>query len=861
MAPPPAKKQKRLVFLSSDDDEDWAPTTEGIRGRKASSEPSNWSDAHGTTKRSLPTRSRKEPTDYVVNVEASAVTNLTPSPSPKKPTRKTKPTARPQVSKPISSFFNATSHSQQVNGYRQPNAETPELENDEEDLIEDDSVIEDVNELRGQQGTTRFVLDRRKARFASAQTVPPSTQLQRLASSSQRFKIPGSAIGKRNDLPNAVDLAPKEPDERPWAERFGPSNLEELAVHKRKILDVRNWLENVLQWRDHKRLLILRGPSGTGKTATIATLAKAMDLELSEWRNPVGSEFSSEGYHSMSAQFEEFLGRSGKFRALSLTDSTGDHLTVPSPTTITNSESTRRKVILLEEFPNTFLSTSSALRSFRSSILEYLAINTPSVGALFSKQGAAESITPVVMVITETRLSTTTAASDSFTAHRLLGSEILSHPGVSFIDFNPIASTYLIKALDLVVQKEARHSRRQKTPGPSVLKKLGEVGDIRSAIGSLEFLCLRGEDSDDWGGRVAFKAKKSVKASSAFTKMESESLEMVTQRESSLGLFHAVGKVVYNKRDDLKAPLPQLPDHPPQQVSLRISQVSVDQLIDETGTDTAIFVAALHENYALSCEGTHFIDTLNGCLDALSDSDLLSVPPGGRFGSNGYFGGRSFQGAASDTLRQDEICFQIAVRGLLFALPDPVKRRAHPIAGKSGSKNDTYKMFYPTSARLSRQMEEIEGLLDAWSERLRVGVKPSVRLGGNVDEHETTDPIRTSLSCTKSEILLERLPFITKIEQGNPTSSRLSELEKITQFHGVGAPNEDVSDDENADEVGPAMAWATDRPADGKSESSGCVATVQRGVIQGGKEASTFVLPVEEDAGKLYLSDDDIEDD
>ena len=33
--------------------------------------------------------------------------------------------------------------------------------------------------------------------------------------------------------------------------------------------------------------------------------------------------------------------------------------------------------------------------------------------------------------------------------------------------------------------------------------------------------------------------------------MEEESLEMVTRREASLGIFHAVGKVVYNKRDEV----------------------------------------------------------------------------------------------------------------------------------------------------------------------------------------------------------------------------------------------------------------------------------------------------------------------
>jgi len=631
---------------------------------------------------------------------------------------------------------------------------------------------------------------------------------------------------------------------------------------------------------DGKRLLILKGPSGAGKTATLSMLAKAMDFELSEWRNPVGSEYSSEGYLSMSAQFEDFIGRSGRFSGLELAENSGK---IRKPADSNDQKQTnRRRAIVLEEFPNTFLSTSSALRSFRSSILAHLAISTPTFGTMLAKKHL-ENVTSLVLIITETRLTTTTAASDSFTAHRLLGSEILSHPGVSVIEFNPIASTLLTKALDLVIRKEARQSGRRRIPGPSVFKRLGEVGDVRSAIGSLEFLCLRGGDGDDWGGRVASGAKKGASSSSAITKMERESLEMVTQRESSLGLFHAVGKVVYNKRDDATEVVLQPPLHMPEHVRRRVAQVSVEHLIDETGTDTGTFIAALHENCILSCEGSSFIDTVNDCLDTLSDSDILGSPRGGRFGSSGDYGGRSFQGAASDSLRQDEICFQLAVRGLLFALPDPVKRRAHPVAGKGGGKNDTYKMFYPTSMRLSRQMEEVDEFVERWIHRLRSGIallkqsagtrgqqfaniKSNTKVANSADagkhssqpDQDDFEPIRTSLNCTKAELILERLPYITKIEQRLPTSSHLRELEKITQFHGLSIPNDESSEDEDTDQPAPAAAWTTDRPADIKTEDS---APFQPpGSTQIAAKSTTLALPAEEEMEKMFLSDDDIED-
>ncbi len=516
------------------------------------------------------------------------------------------------------------------------------------------------------------------------------------------------------DLPSASQIFLKklkppteirnEDDLKPWAERFAPVNLGELAVHKKKVADVRTWLEEVMAGRMRQRILLLKGAAGTGKTTTVQLLAKAMDCGVLEWRNPVGTVASADGYLSMAGQFEEFMGRGGKFGQLDIFSS-GE--TVQSKPEIKPLDR-RKNIILIEEFPNTFTRSSSALQSFRATILQYLASNTPPLWMM--NNISQEPVTPVVMVISETLLTTTSASADSFTAHRLLGPEILQHPGVGIIEFNAIAPTLLAKALEVIVQKESRTSGRRKTPGPLVLKKLGEVGDIRSAIGSLEFLCLRGDIDGDWGAKVAFGKKKASK-DHAMTKMEEDSLELVTRREASLGIFHAVGKVVYNKRDEVAqvSDVEKLPGFLSVYSRPKRSQVAVDELIDETGTDTQTFVAALHENYILSCDApaTSFefssMDHVNGCIDALSDSDLLCPSWDGSFNSNGFGGGTGGQGSGGDILRQDEITFQIAVRGILFSLPNPVKRKAPERGGfRTVKTGDAYKMFYPTSLKLWR---------------------------------------------------------------------------------------------------------------------------------------------------------------
>lgn len=561
-----------------------------------------------------------------------------------------------------------------------------------------------------------------------------------------------------------------------------------------------------------KRLLILKGPSGAGKTATISTLAKAIGVDISEWKNPVDTDFSSESYLSMSAQFEDFLGRSGRFGSLTFSRDDTEPQPQPSKHPPPPSDDNTKKLILMEEFPNTFTSTSLALRAFRTSILQFLTSNTTSA---LSPHTTTMTIHPLIMIITETTSST--SPSDNFTAHRLLGPSILSHPTTTILEFNPIAPTLLLKALDLVLQKEARHSLRRRIPGPAVLKQLAEVGDVRSAIGSLEFLCLRGGDADDWSGRIAGKSKKGT---AAMSKTEQRTLELVSQRESSLGLFHAVGRVVYNKREEPTSTNrpPQPPDHLPQHVRLKVSEVAVDALIDETGTDPRTFIAALHENYVPSCESASFTDHLNDCIDALSDADILISRHGGR---------GNYQSRITEELRQDEIAFQVAVRGLLFALPHPVKRAAHPVKD-GGNRLEAFKMRYPMSLRLARQMEETAELVERWSSR-------------------AGDECSLSGRCTASneELLLERLPYIAKIEQRKGGSRSGTEVEKITTFRGTGSAGEEQSDD---DEL--VVEAARDRAAMPPPAASG-----------GGARGLLGATPqLEDGVEKLWLSEDEIED-
>ncbi|KAH8689210.1 Rad17 cell cycle checkpoint protein-domain-containing protein [Talaromyces proteolyticus] len=865
MAAPPAKRQRKLVVLSSSDNDEETLSFDHSRSPTATSS-AELTNSRSRRQQSSPTKS---PAKTRARTQKSASASTTTMKKRKERTNTVETSPRS-----LHRFFQPATEEQRWSSNRPAAAvaaqkqklEVDDAEEIEDDLIEDDygSFDEIFEQFKVKEKTSTVKISEQQKAKVSLKNggVGRSSRPQR------RFILDGDEQKKGAASGNVGRKELGQIDSRPWPERYAPVDIQELAVHKRKVADVHGWLSAAFSSENKHKILVLHGPAGCGKTTTISLLSQALGFSIVEWKNPVDTEGADGKYTSLNAQFDEFLNRSGGFGSLDLSG---------SPTIEPTQGSMPNRIVLIEEFPSSMSWGSSALTPFRTSLRRYLASQSK-----LGDYNSADATPPVVIIISETRLATNASISDNLTMHRLLGPEIYTNPGTSTIEFNPVAPTFMRKALDLVLKKEARHSMRKRIPGPCVLKKFSELGDIRSAISSLEFFCLRGdENGGDWGGRVAAKAKSSSRAGDApLTLMEKESLEIITQREASLGLFHAVGKVVYNKRED--ASLQEQPDFvapPPHLQHLerrKVSLVSVEDLMNETSTDVQTFAAALHENYPPSCDGPSFTDSLNACIENLSDSDILGSESRPLLSSSrmGVGMARSHlqgYGASVDRLRQDEISFHIAVRGLLFSLPHPVRRRVEQ--GASGKRiSDAYKMYFPTSQRLWKDIEEMDGLIGIWerhfldptniqsgSNTRSAGVESwkfnqmnvtSAARGFETNQH--SEPIRSMVS--REEVLLHQLPYLSMICSRASQTRGLDRksLGRITQFQGIRGPSDDIPEDLNDSEMNAVNDWSTDpMPSTRRAGRPG---------FRSSKTTTDNSPEIQEAVENLLLSDDEIED-
>ncbi|KAJ4474461.1 Rad17 cell cycle checkpoint protein-domain-containing protein [Lentinula aciculospora] len=439
---------------------------------------------------------------------------------------------------------------------------------------------------------------------------------------------------KASPSPSPVQELNRQESGKMWVDMYEPQSEAELAVHVRKVENVRNWFREALEGgpsgklRKYRRVLVLTGPAGTAKSSTIRVLSQELDFETIEWKNSSIApstndlELDTDPWVSddgLFTKFRLFLERASQCQNIfnsysSYNQRKRPHLSSSSSTSSLNSTLTRR-IILLEDIPNILhSSTRSQFHDVIRSLIENADSNPVPIVIILSDSGIRGEAG-------DERLTNGAWERDQDGAvdiRTILPKDVLQGPFVDEIRFNPIAPTLMKKALQALL---SRHFGSQRSPVTGQILDMvvdSANGDIRSAIMALQFACIR-----------MSKRTKGV---------ESQILmESITRREQSLVLFHLMGKVFYNKRKgDPPAPCvsirdikkdqeldKKLKDPPklPQYLSehdRKASRVDVNTIYADSPIDSSLFSLYIHQNYTQFCTD---VDECDGVADWLSWAD------------------------------------------------------------------------------------------------------------------------------------------------------------------------------------------------------------------------------------------------
>lgn len=232
---------------------------------------------------------------------------------------------------------------------------------------------------------------------------------------------------------------------------LAPKTKEDLAVHSKKIQEVEAWLTDYILNRQSNKepaILVICGPTGSGKTATVQVLCKQLGIELAEWINPLPSSDDFKGPGQIS-RLIEFISEA-KYPSLMSFGQNG-------------------KVVLVEDFPNT-------------------AINNPEEFETVLEKCQIQSNLNIIFICTDSGSTTLNIA------QTLFPDDIRQKYSIGKITFNSCATTIMKSAIKRMHSIISKHSDLFKVPSQSTVDAIvaSSLGDICSATNQYHMACLKG---------------------------------------------------------------------------------------------------------------------------------------------------------------------------------------------------------------------------------------------------------------------------------------------------------------------------------------------------------------------------------
>ncbi|CAL5366161.1 unnamed protein product [Camellia sinensis] len=438
------------------------------------------------------------------------------------------------------------------------------------------------------------------------------------------FKIStGSARSNRKDL---------------WVDKYKPRSLEELAVHKKKVEEVKLWFEEKLRKQKEEfcnNVLLITGQAGVGKSATVHVIASHLGATVCEWETPIPTIWqehlhnSNSGMHYTSKldEFENFVERIRKYGL------------IPSSF---NGGSQTSNILLIDDLP---LANGKVAYERLNRCLHLL---------------VQSALIPTVILITE-------CGKDDSSDHSPRNWEelqlSLQRAGACKVAFNPITVNSIKKTLSRLCREE--HCNVDTEQVDLIARASG--GDIRHAITSLQYFCvkphLRRSLTFSSGTPTYLKER-----SDEINRLD-DGFSLPLGRDETLSLFHALGKFLHNKRETessisldhnaflLKERFARLP----------LKMDAPEKVLCKSHGQARPVADFLHEN-VLDFLSEEAMDDAWVVTSYLSDADFLLASLSGMRSRN-YEAENIVQSSAAS----------VSVRGVLFGNFHPSPSRWHAI--------------------------------------------------------------------------------------------------------------------------------------------------------------------------------------
>ncbi|XP_053156649.1 LOW QUALITY PROTEIN: cell cycle checkpoint protein RAD17 [Hemicordylus capensis] len=417
----------------------------------------------------------------------------------------------------------------------------------------------------------------------------------------KKGKLPSTAEQYQLSKQNCIET-------EAWVDKYKPTSQNELAIHKKKIEEVETWFKTQVWQRQPKQggsILLLTGPPGCGKSTTMEILSKDLGIQVQEWINPISLDFKKDDfqdalshekdfqilpYQSQITLFQEFLLRANKYTKLQM---------------VGESMETDKRLILVEDIPNHFYRDPSSLHE---------------ILRRFLRTGRC----PLVFIISD-------GFSGASNQRSLFPKEIQEELHIATVSFNPVAPTIMMKVLNRIAAAEADTSgEKSGVPDKASLELIckGCSGDVRSAINSLQFSSWKEYSSENnlWSHRKGNSTLKCDTLSKVKKKkkygipLESQAVQAVGGKDASIFLFHALGKILYCKREPAtELDFPRLPVHLSEYERDPLL-VQPEDVIEKSHMLGDLFNLYLHQNYV---DFFSDIDDLVRASEYLSAADFL----------------------------------------------------------------------------------------------------------------------------------------------------------------------------------------------------------------------------------------------